>query len=149
MIKRILKIAVLLLIAWIVYVQFWGTDDQKTMRKNLFESVRNTGKSIGQIAKSEKGKLKDVSFKDALSKVGDSLDKLKENTKNLGAKTKEKINKVEKAKEDLDNLLSKLKLKKDKDITEAETQEAEEKAKSLSDLMEELAKELETEETAP
>ena len=141
MIKRVLKLAVLLLLGWIVYVQFWGTTDQKALRKQMFDGVKKTGKSIGDIAKSEKGKFKDVSFKDALSKVGTSIDNLRENSKERSANFKDKVNKLSEKKKGLDNLLEKLKLKKDSEITADEEKTVQEELKSLGELMEEIARE--------
>jgi len=141
MIKKVLKLAAVLLVGWIIYVQFWGTTDQKALRKQMFDGVKKTGQSIGDIAKSEKGRFKDVSFKDALGKVGTSIDNLRANSKERSANFKEKVDKLSEKKKGLDNLLEKLKLKKDSEITAEEEKNVQEELKSLSELMEEIARE--------
>ncbi len=146
MLRKILKIAVLLVLGWILYVQFWGTTEQKTARKTLFENVKKTGKSLGEIAKTEREKLRGKSFKEALGKVGESIDKLKDDTKNLGSNVKDKVGKIEKTKNDIDNLLEKLKLKKTDEVSTEEEEAVQKKVKSLNEMIEEVAKELESAE---
>lgn len=143
---RLLKLLVLLVIGWVIYVQFWGTTDQKQLRKNLFENVRQTGKSVGDIAKKENEKLKGKSFKEVLGKVGETIDKVKTDTQNFGSKTKEKVAEIERKKKELDNLLEKFNLKKgdDDELSAEEDSEVKKKVKSLGDLMEDLAKDMES-----
>lgn len=145
MIKRVLKLGVLILIGWIIYVQFWGTEEQLDKRKNLFQNVKKTGQSIGEIVKTEKIKLKDVSFKEALGNIGGSIDKIKKDTEGMGQKTKEKVQNIEQKKKELDELLEKLNLKKEAEITEEEQGKVKEKLTNIKTLMEKLSKDIETE----
>ncbi|MBK8443348.1 MAG: hypothetical protein IPL35_08020 [Sphingobacteriales bacterium] len=148
MIRRLIGLALVLLLGWIVYVQFYGTDEQKTARKQLFENLRQTGKTIGDIAKVEQLKLKDISFKDALGKVGESIDKLRQNASNLKQEYREKLDDLQSRKRELEDLLHIAQSKPDSEITPEQEAAAKQKLRDLSVEMQTLAKQIENDEQA-
>jgi len=125
MIKRLFLLVILFVIGWVVYVQFWGSADEKALRQNLFENVKETSKTVGNIIRSSKDKVKEGSFDDALSKIGSSIGSLTEEAKGMGEKYSTQLESINERKEQLDNLLEKLKLKKEEETDEEAIERAE------------------------
>ncbi len=140
MIRRLFSLLILFVIGWIVYVQFWGSPDEKALRQNLFENVKETSKTVGNIIRSSKDKVKDGSFDDALNKIGDSIGSLAEEAKGMGEKYSTQIQDLNKRKTQLDNLLEKLKLKKEDETDEEAVERAE---RDLSQKIDKVNKSLE------
>ena len=150
MIKQLLKLLFLFVIGWIIYVQFWGTADEKALRQNLFENVRETGKNVGSILKNSKDKVQDGSFDDALSKIGTSIGTLKDQAQNMGKTYSTRLKTIEEKKDQLDNLLEKLNLKKEDEtegaVTEREQKVVSEKIEQITDSLKGLVNDMEEKE---
>jgi len=150
MIKQLLKLVFLFVIGWIIYVQFWGTADEKALRQNLFENVRETGKNVGSILKNSKDKVQDGSFDDALSKIGTSIGTLKDEAQNMGETYSTRLKTIEEKKDQLNDLLEKLNLKKEDEtegaVTEREQKAVSEKIEQITDSLKGLVDDMEKKE---
>ncbi|MBK8704197.1 MAG: hypothetical protein IPN33_11640 [Saprospiraceae bacterium] len=94
MIRSLLKLAVVLVLAILVYNFFFGSAEEKAQSKEIFSDVRDLGKAAWGLLKSERQKFNDGKYEEAVDKVGGLIDTMKDRAERL--KDSDLINKVDK-----------------------------------------------------
>lgn len=82
MIKTAIRLGLLLVIGIIVYNYFLGTPEEKESSRKIFNEVKKLGESTWALLKSEKDKLDEGKYDEALTKMEDIFDKIKGEAKN-------------------------------------------------------------------
>lgn len=77
--KNLISLIVVLLIGWVVYVTFFGTAEDKVLRDKLFSGVKDTGKTVGEIFKSEKGKYQKGMYDKEITQINTLIETLSNN----------------------------------------------------------------------
>lgn len=104
--KAVLSLLFVVVVGWVVKTTFFGTNEERETRDRLFQGLQTTGKAIGEILSSEKGKFSTGKYDDAIDKVNDALGSLKSNSKSAGvdddAEVSASIAELEQKKADLE-----------------------------------------------
>jgi hypothetical protein len=94
MIRSLLKLAVVLVLAILVYNYFFGTTEEKAQSKEIFGEVRDLGKAAWGLLKTERQKFNDGKYDEAVDKVGGLLNTMKDRAERL--EDSDLINKIDK-----------------------------------------------------
>ena len=101
MIGFLLKITVLIVFGLLAYNYFFGTDEEKTQSSKVFSQVKEVAVSVGELAKSEKGKFDAGKYDKALEKLGNAYKAAREGAQDLDAGVLKRVGELEKRKEGL------------------------------------------------
>lgn len=123
MIGKLISLVFFFIVGWVVYTQFFGTQEEQAMGKEVIGNAKETVQGIFNIFQHESGKFKEGTYDDSIDKLGALLDKLREEANNeenqeelkeLVQKTKQIKEKVELSKEgeEIDEEETKKELKK-------------------------------------
>lgn len=93
MLRSLLKLAVVLVLAILVYNYFFGTSEEKAQSKEIFGEVRDLGKAAWGLLKSERQKFNDGKYEEAVDKVGGLINTMKDRAERL--EDSDLINKVD------------------------------------------------------
>ena len=125
----------------LVYNFFLGTPEEKASSKRIFNEIADVGKSVGQLIKAEKEKFDQGKYNDALQKMGNIFNDLKEKAKDSGDLL-DRINDLEEKKE---NLEKELELTEKGETEEQKAKELTRELEQLIEKTEDLANELKEE----
>jgi hypothetical protein len=78
MIGKLISLAFFFVVGWVVYTQFFGTEQEQAMGKEVIGSAKETVKGIFNIFQHESGKFKEGTYDDSINQLGALLDKLRE-----------------------------------------------------------------------
>lgn len=78
MIRKLISLALLATIGLVGYNFFFGSAEEKQQSKEIVQGVKNLGKSIGSVLKSEKTKFDNGKYDEAMSGLSNFLGKLKD-----------------------------------------------------------------------
>lgn len=144
MIKSLVKLGLFLVVGILIYNFFLGTPEEKATSKKIFSEIKDVGKSVGQLIKQEKEKFDAGKYDNALDKIGNAFDGLKEKAKE-GGEYLSQIKDLEKRKDELKEKLAEF----SEEGTEPDQKEQDKIHKEMEDLtkeMEDLADKMEKEE---
>jgi|VirMetMinimDraft_7_1064189.scaffolds.fasta_scaffold18042_5 flagellar motility protein MotE (MotC chaperone) len=108
MIGKLISLVFFFIVGWVVYTQFFGTEQEQAMGKEVIGNAKETVQGIFNIFQHESGKFKEGTYDDSIDKLGTLLDKLREEAGNeenqqeliqLVQETKRIKEKVEQSKE--------------------------------------------------
>lgn len=108
MVGKLISLVFFFIVGWVVYTQFFGTEQEQAMGKEVIGSAKQTVQGIFNIFQHESGKFKEGTYDDSIDQLGALLDKLREEASNeenqkelieLVQKTKRIKEKVEQSKE--------------------------------------------------
>ena len=74
------------IVGWVVYTQFFGTEQEQAMGKEVIGSAKQTVQGIFNIFQHESGKFKEGTYDDSIDQLGALLDKLREEANDDGNK---------------------------------------------------------------
>ncbi|MBL7793525.1 MAG: hypothetical protein JNK77_14445 [Saprospiraceae bacterium] len=94
MLRSLLKLAVVLVLAILVYNYFFGTSEEKAQSKEIFGEVRDLGKAAWGLLKTERQKFNDGKYDEAVDKVGGLINTMKDRAERL--EDSDLINKIDK-----------------------------------------------------
>lgn len=94
MIRSLLKLAVVLVLAILVYNYFFGTTEEKAQSKEIFGEVRDLGKAAWGLLRTERQKFNDGKYDEAVDKVGGLINTMKDRAESL--EDSDLINKIDK-----------------------------------------------------
>lgn len=83
MIRSILKLAAVLVVGILVYNYFFGTESEKESSQKIFQEVKEVAVSVKDLIQSEREKFDEGKYDQALSKMGDLFDQLKDKAKEV------------------------------------------------------------------
>ncbi|MEM1323490.1 MAG: hypothetical protein AAGG75_24710 [Bacteroidota bacterium] len=103
--KSILKLVALLVIGVIVYNYFLGTPEEKESSRKIFQEIKEVGKSVGKLIKTERAKFDAGKYDNALDKIGELFGKMKDKASD-SKDFLDRISDLENQKDELKNKLS-------------------------------------------
>lgn len=78
MVGKLISLVFFFIVGWVVYTQFFGTEQEQAMGKEVIGSAKETVKGIFNIFQHESGKFKEGTYDDSIDQLGALLDKLRE-----------------------------------------------------------------------
>jgi len=132
MIGRILKFGILLVVGIVAYNFFLGTPEEKAKSKEIIGKVSDIGKAGVGLIKEEVQKFKEGKYDRALDKIGNGLNKAKEEIQDKGGKLMENIEDWERKKERWESEKERLKELFDT-ASEEDKEELEEEIRALNE----------------
>ncbi len=106
MIKSLLKLVAILVIGILIYNYFLGTPSEKEGSEKIFNEFKDVGVSVKDLLKSEKEKFDAGKYDNAVDKIGDLLNGLKRSANDFDEQYLQRIDDLEKMKDDLSNKIS-------------------------------------------
>ena len=106
MIKKLIQLAIVLIIGVLVYNYFLGTDEEKQTSKAIFKEVKDVAVGVKELVKSEKEKFDEGKYDKAVEKIGVVLTKLKKAAKNFDDKYIDRIEELSRKRRALEKELS-------------------------------------------
>lgn len=106
MIRSVLKLLAILVIGILIYNYFLGTPSEKETSKKIFGEMKDVGVAVKDLLKSEKEKFDKGKYDKAVDKIGDVLQGLKMNAKDFDEKYLDRIQELDKKREELHRTLS-------------------------------------------
>lgn len=83
MIRTVLKLGLILVVGILIYNYFLGTPEEKASSEKIFSEVKDLGVAAWGLLKSEKQKFDEGKYDEALDKVGNLFDNLKDKASRL------------------------------------------------------------------
>lgn len=117
MIKKLIRIALIAVVAVVGYNYFLGDAAEKEQATKIVDGVKNVGSSIKDMVVNEKEKIKDGKYDKVLDFVTDKIDGLKAGDNDAGTQRKIEDLEVEKKKVE-EELANKDATKEEKDLAE-------------------------------
>jgi len=77
MIGKLISLVFFFIVGWVVYTQFFGTEQEQAMGKEVMGSAKQTVTGIFNIFQHESGKFKEGTYDDSIDQLGALLDKLR------------------------------------------------------------------------
>lgn len=100
--KSLIKLGLLLIVGILVYNFFFGNENEKAQSREIFEKVGDLGKAGINLLRSEKEKFDDGKYDDALDKIGNLFDKVRDKAEDLNdSELLRDISRLEKKRQDL------------------------------------------------
>ncbi|MCB0631133.1 MAG: hypothetical protein R2824_10085 [Saprospiraceae bacterium] len=81
--KSLIKLGLILIVGILVYNYFFGDDAEKAQSREIFEKVGDLGKAGINLLRSEKDKFDEGKYDDALDKIGNLFDKVRDKAEDL------------------------------------------------------------------
>jgi ubiquitin C-terminal hydrolase len=82
MIGKLISLVFFFIVGWVVYTQFFGTEQEQAMGKEVIGNAKQTVQGIFNIFQHEGGKFKEGTYDDSIDQLGALLDKLREEAGN-------------------------------------------------------------------
>lgn len=82
MIGKLISLVFFFIVGWVVYTQFFGTQQEQAMGKEVIGNAKQTVQGIFNIFQHESGKFKEGTYDDSIDQLGALLDKLREEASN-------------------------------------------------------------------
>lgn len=133
MIRSVLKIGLILVAGILIYNFFYGTDEEREQSKRIVGEFKEVGVAVKDLLKSEKEKLDEGKYDDALAKMKNLFEKVGDGIEKLDPNAVSTLNDLERKRR---NLEEEVERKNQGDLTDAEKEE-------LNTEMEELLRETE------
>ncbi len=136
--KALIRLALFIIVAVLVYNYFWGTEEEKASSEKVFQQVKEVGQSIGDLIKNEREKFSEGKYDSAFEKLGTTYEKAKEK---LGENREDRarLEELEKQKKALEKEADDLEQELQKDEPNAEVIE---RSQSLEDEIRTLTNDL-------
>tara|TARA_B110000037_G_scaffold173467_1_gene197319 strand:+ start:604 stop:1056 length:453 start_codon:yes stop_codon:yes gene_type:complete len=106
MIKFLLKLIAVVVVGLLCYNFFFGTEEEKERSRAVFGQVKELGSSVGSLLKSEKAKFDEGKYDDAMAKVKNTFNNLKNQDQESGGGMSKEIDQLEAKKNTLESQLS-------------------------------------------
>ena len=107
--RTLIRIIFLLLILIFTYNYFLGDKDEKASTETVISNAKELIHSIGTVIKSEKEKYHDGKYDDAINKLGNLFETVKETITTSTAKSKNRLNELENQKLEIEEEYHQLK----------------------------------------
>ena len=76
--RKLIRLALILIVAVLVYNYYLGSDEEKATSEKVFNQVKEVGKSIGELIAKEKQKFAEGKYDRAFEKIADLYEEAKE-----------------------------------------------------------------------
>jgi uncharacterized protein YukE len=105
--KSLIQLAVVLIIGILVYNYFYGDEQEQQQSKAIFNEAKDLGASAWNLLKSEKEKLEQGKYDEALGKIGSLIDSLRDKAASLkDSNLMDQASKLEEQRQALEQQLS-------------------------------------------
>lgn len=145
MIKNALKLLAILVVGILIYNLFLGTDEEKQGAKKIVGEVKDVGVAVKDLLKSEKEKFDKGKYDKAIDKIGNMLTDLRRNAKEFDEKYIDRIEDLERKRQQLKDELDAIEDGNGNSDETAETKSIKEDSKQLMRELDALMKEMESE----
>lgn len=107
MIKSIIRVGLFLVAGILVYNYFYGSDTEKEQSKQFFQEVKDLGGIAWDLLKSEKEKLDEGKYDEALDNIGGLFERMKSEAEK-GGQAITRINDLELERQNLEDRLQRM-----------------------------------------
>lgn len=107
MIKSIVRVGLFLVAGILVYNYFYGSDTEKEQSKQFFQEVKDLGGIAWDLLKSEKEKLDEGKYDEALDNIGGLFERMKSEAEK-GGQAITRINDLELERQNLEDRLQRM-----------------------------------------
>lgn len=134
--KRLIKLAVVILVCILVYNRYFGSEEEKASSKKVFNEVKDLGSAVKDFVTNEHDRFKEGKYDQVLNNIGQKLEIIGQSLETSAQK--EEIRDLENERQQL--LVEKTRIDKIEDSTEqkVQSQKLEDRLKKLLDKTEEL-----------
>jgi uncharacterized protein YoxC len=108
MLKGLFRLLLFVVSIVLIYNYFFGDKQEKETSQQIVNQIKDLGKSVSDLMLSEKDKLKDGKYDDALTKIGKFIDNLKSNSDGLTSSELKELNDLEKKKNSLQEKINEI-----------------------------------------
>ena len=108
MFRSLFKLAVVIIVAVLVYNFFFGTSTEKENSRKVFEQMRGVVVSVSDLVKSERTKFDEGKYDAALQKLGGAYKAIRDQAKNVDEKVLKRLDNLEERKSELEKELAAL-----------------------------------------
>lgn len=105
MIRSLFKLAVVAIVAILVYNYFFGTSEEKENSRKVFGQMRGVVVSVADLVKSERAKFDAGKYDAALEKLGGAYRAVREQAQHVDGKVLKRLDELEKRKSALEQEL--------------------------------------------
>lgn len=138
--RTLIKLGLIIVVVLVGYNYFFGTSSEKSESQIIVEQVKDLGKSIGSLLKSEKEKFQQGKFDDFFDKLKHTVDNFKSKIDKADDKSQDAIERIEEKSQQLER---KWKNSDNLNLSEKEKDELNREMEELMKQMEDLVKQLE------
>jgi glutaredoxin 2 len=144
MIRSAIKIILVLVAGVLIYNFFYGTDEEREQSKRIVGEFKEVGVAVKDLLQSEKEKLDEGKYDDALDKMGNLFEKVRNGVEKLDPDAISSLNRLERKRRELEEEVHQ---KNEDELTNAEKDdinaEMEELLKDTERLLEEIRRDQE------
>jgi glutaredoxin 2 len=144
MIRSAIKIILVLVAGVLIYNFFYGTDEEREQSKRIVGEFKEVGVAVKDLLQSEKEKLDEGKYDDALDKMGNLFEKVRNGVEKLDPDAISSLNRLERKRRDLEEEVHQ---KNEDELTNAEKDdinaEMEELLQDTERLLEEIRRDQE------
>lgn len=140
MIRTVFKLGLILVVGILIYNYFLGTPEEKASSEKIFSEVKDLGVAAWGLLKSEKQKFDEGKYDEALDKVGNLFNNLREKASQLNDRDlSDRIENLEQQRKDIQEKVDRA----SDSLTEEEKSELRDQFRSLMDQTEGVMEDLE------
>lgn len=140
MIRTVFKLGLILVVGILIYNYFLGTPEEKASSEKIFSEVKDLGVAAWGLLKSEKQKFDEGKYDEALDKVGNLFNNLREKASQLNDRDlSDRIENLEQQRKDIQEKVDRA----SDSLTEEEKAELRDQFRSLMDQTEGVMEDLE------
>lgn len=137
MIKTILQVLIVVVVFVLGYNFFFGTPEEKSNAKEIFQEVKDVGVAVKDLLKTEKEKFDEGKYDNAIQKMRGLFGDLESTAREVAPEYVDDIQRLEQRRKDLQTQLDQAK------ETAADTQEKADQVKEINRNMDDIMKEAE------
>ena len=136
MIRKLISFIILLVIGWLIYTQFYGTEKEQQLGQEVIDNGKKTIQSIFSIFKHENDKFQAGAYDESLEKVGTLLKEVGQKLENKDKK--EELDELVKEKERISESIEKNKTEQDSTLDVQNKEDLKVLVKKIDHLLNEL-----------
>lgn len=100
--RSLIKLALIIVIVIVGYNYFFGTSNEKEESQEIVEKVKDLGKSIGGLLKSERDKFQEGKYDELFNNISNTFEKIKTKIESTDIQSREALDKLEQEKSNLE-----------------------------------------------
>ncbi|MEM1328418.1 MAG: hypothetical protein AAGI23_20860 [Bacteroidota bacterium] len=117
MIRTAIKVILVLVAGILIYNFFYGTEEEREQSKRIVGEFKEVGVAVKNLLQSEKAKLDEGKYDDALDKMGGLFNKIRDGVERLDPGVQDRLERLDRKRRDLEDEVHR---KNEDELTNAE-----------------------------